>query len=176
MMAFFKGKSLASKAIMLRTFGQYSHAAWVKPDGTIYESIHKKDPITGHNGPRKGVIGDMHKTGTEVVLCSVLMQPDVNQRFIAELEDCIKRGVRYDRRGLFGWFVFHKSQSDADNYMFCSDYLMHSANRAGFKFLDDVPSWAVSPSHLSTTPLKKHIGSYFTGKEWVAPNLELCYY
>ena len=75
MLAFFKGKGLFSRLIRWRTWGIYSHVAWVEPDGTIYESWHRKDPITKRTGPRKGHIGDLHMNGTNVDLFPWIFAP-----------------------------------------------------------------------------------------------------
>jgi hypothetical protein len=172
MLAFFKGKSFFSRLIKWRTWGVYSHVGWVEPDGVIYESWHRKDLITGHNGPRRGMIGDLHKPGTQVDLFSVQLYPDQHRALITELQSCVERGVRYDFKGVFGGFVLRRAQSETDNFMFCSDYMMHAFKTAGHPLLNQVPTWQVSPSELSHSPLIRPAGGFLTGEEWSAPKLE----
>lgn len=166
MLAFFRGTSLVSRLIKWRTWGLYSHVGWVERDGTIRESWHKPDPVTGHNGPRKGLIGDLHVHGTVIDLFSVAMDGADHAALIAYMDDCIRRGIRYDMRGVLGGFLLRRDQSEDDGFMFCSDYMADAFNRIGRPLLARVPSWQVSPSDLSRSPLLKPVGTFVAGENW----------
>jgi len=144
--AFYKGTSIISKAIRWYTRGQYSHVAVILDDGRIIEAWHNPASIRIINSLSEG-----HTKGTVVDIFEVKLEDEAAA--INYALSCI--GIKYDFLGIFG-FISHK---DLDNRgkMFCSEFAMNICLKGKTKVLRRVPSYKVSPSYLSTSPLFKYV-------------------
>jgi hypothetical protein len=176
MLAYFRGKSAVSKIIKWRTWGQYSHVGWVEPTGEIFESWHKKDPITGRNGPREGHIGDIHTAGTQVDLFAVKLTHAQHEDLLHAFRFWIDQGHGYDFSAVLLGFTLRRNRSISQEKMFCSEYMQTGFKDISKPLLINCIAGQISPSTLSYSPLQTSVGSYITGQPWNTPALSLGHY
>lgn len=184
MIAYFRGKSLVSRMIRWRTWGKYSHVAWIVdrdfdytdpngrkvliPAGTIYESWHRKAKGAKRSGVRKGVAGDLHKPGTSLDLYAIELDDAQNNELLQRLEDWANDPeAGYDFRGAISGFVVRKDRAHSDKRLFCSELLMRCFSPMGIRFLINIKPWQTAPEDMSHSPLQILIGGWSTGKPWL---------
>ncbi len=182
MIAYFKGKSFFSRLIKWRTWGQYSHVAWIVdrdfdcrdqhgertiiPAGTIYESWIKKSEGAARSGVRKGMIGDLHTPGTPMDLYAIKISDQQYTRMIQELERWVQEpDAKYDFRAVLSGFILRKGSAHSENRLFCSEFLMRVFRAASFRFLINIESYQTSPSDMSHSPNQLFVGERMTGSD-----------
>ncbi len=151
MILLYKGKSAISKAIRWRTWGDYSHAAWMLRDWSVIEAWHKGG-VSHNESP-----AILHEPGTEIDVFDV---QDVDRAavhmFLAE-----QVGKKYDLAAVVRGFTFRVMRDDPDRW-FCSELIHAAARSAGLPLLDRVPDWKVHPTLLSYSPHLEHVGTIKT--------------
>lgn len=161
--ALYRGKSLMSRLIKWRTWGDYSHASWICRDGTEIEAW--------SNGIRRvEAFGADHTKGTEVHLFRVVgMTPEIADRVERMLAEVI--GTPYDYRALFG-FLLRTSWGRGDKWLFCSEVVFEFVRRAGIDLLERVKAHKVDPTLLSYSPLLLYVGAVVVGEDHLATKTE----
>jgi hypothetical protein len=179
MIAYFRGKSFVSKVIRWRTWGKYSHVAWIVgrevafaddlgrrvviPAGTIYESWHKKDKGAPRNGVRKGFAGGLHKPGTPIDLYRVKITDLHHEHLIRTLEDKLKDpNAAYDWRAVISGFALRKRKANSASRLFCSELLMDAFRRIAYRFLINIAPEQTSPADMSHSPVQQFVATWHT--------------
>ena len=179
MIGYFRGKSFVSKCIRWRTWGSFSHVAWIVerdiwiqlapgkklfvPRGTIYESWHRKAKGAKRNGARKGIAGDLHKPGTLVDLYKVNLSKKQEEKLIIALELWARDPkAKYALRAVLVGFSLRKNSAHNKHHIFCSDLLMHAFIAANFRFLINIKPFKTSPVDMSHSPKQHFIGQWKT--------------
>lgn len=161
MLAYFRGKSLVSRLIKWRTWGEYSHVAWIEPDGTIYESWHRREKGAIRNGVRKGFAGDLHTNGTPIDLYRAEMTDEQHAAFIAEMERrCRDPKAKYAFRAVIVGFIVRKFIKDYK--MFCSELMMTGMVAAKKRFLINIAPEQASPVDCSRSPQQYYVGQWLS--------------
>ena len=190
MLAYFKGKSFVSRLIKWRTWGKYSHVAWINerdflyvdlqgdsrhiPAGTIYESWHRKSKGAKRSGVRKGTAGDLHKPGTVVDLYAIEIDDAHYRELILLLEGwAANPDAKYDFRGVISGFSLRKAKAHSNSRLFCSKYLMRCLIAIRIRFLINIDTWQTSPEDMSHSPIQRFVGSWKTGSPWSGTSLPL---
>lgn len=190
MLAYFKGKSFVSKLIRWRTWGTYSHVAWIVdrdfpyidlqgdpqtvPAGTIYESWHRKSKGTRRNGVRKGTAGDLHKPGTEVDLYAIEIDDAHYRELILLLEGWVANpDAKYDFRGVTAGFLLRKNSAHSERRQFCSEFLMRCLIATRIRFLINIRPEQTAPMDMAYSPVQRFVGSWKTGTAWSRTSLVL---
>lgn len=187
MLAYFRGKSWVSKFIKWRTWGKYSHVAWIVdrdftfdysdgirtiPAGTIYESWHKKSKGARRTGVRKGVAGDLHKPGTEVDLYAIEIDDADYAELILRMEELVADpAAKYDFRGVISGFSLRKDTAHGRNALFCSRFMMKALRAIGVRFLINIEDHQTSPMDMAHSPAQRFVGSWETGNTWSRTSL-----
>lgn len=178
MIAYFRGKSLVSRAIRWRTWGDYSHVAWIVdkpvmvddkliPAGTIYESWHIQAAWDKRNGVRRGYAGDLHKPGTEVDLYTTKLPDEAEIELIRFFERlCADPHARYDFRGVISGFMLRKDTANSKRRWFCSELLMAGFFHVGKQFLLNIRPEQASPVDCSHSPDQQFVGRWETSCKW----------
>ncbi len=188
MIAYFKGKSWVSRLIKWRTWGEYSHVAWIVdrdvtvkvqtgieviiPAGTIYESWHKKSKGARRNGVRKGVAGDLHKPGTVVDLYAIEIDDAHYAELLGRLEWwAANPDAKYDFRGVISGFMLRKKSAHSECKQFCSEVLMRCLISNRIRFLINIRPEQTSPMDMAHSPIQRFIGTWKTGTAWSRTSL-----
>ena len=172
MIAYFKGKSLVSRLIRWRTWGVYSHVAWIEPDGTIWESWHRKGKGAKRNGVRRGVAGDLHKPGTMVDLYAIELSDDQHADLVAWLEWwAANPDASYDFKGVVAGFMLRKRSEHSNTRQFCSEVLMRCLRSVRFSLLINILPEQTAPMDMAHSPAQRFLGSWETGTP--LPEIEL---
>lgn len=180
MIAYFKGKSFVSRLIKWRTWGKYSHVAWIvspsfdwswlDPEGApldvaiIYESWHRKAKGAKRAGVRKGVAGDLHKPGTVVDLYIVKVDLE-NYHLGIELAENVVNDpkAKYDFRGAISGFVLRKDSAHGRRAVVCSRFCMWILDAMGIRFLINIEDYQTSPMDMAHSPAQRFVGTWKTG-------------
>lgn len=154
MILLYKGKSLVSKAIRWRTWGEYSHAAWWLRDGTVIEAWHKGG--VSHS-PSPATI---HTPGTEIDVFDFRPEAQIDldaaEKFLLE-----QVGKKYDFRAVLSGFTFRINRDNA-NRLFCSELDFLTAQAGGLNLLDRIVAAKVPPQLLSYSTELVHVGTITT--------------
>ncbi|QBG47814.1 hypothetical protein EGM51_10580 [Verrucomicrobia bacterium S94] len=183
MIAYFKGKSLVSRLIKWRTWGDYSHVAWIVdrdfsfmhhgrhyfiPAGTIYESWHRKAKGASRRGVRKGVAGDLHTPGTEVDLEAIPLSDAKYIELILYFErKAADPKAKYGFRGVISGFTLRADHAHGRDSVFCSQLIMQGFRQIGYLFLKNIMPYQTSPVDMSHSPVQMSAGKWKTGTPWV---------
>ena len=190
MLAYFKGKSFVSRLIKWRTWGKYSHVAWIVDRdfqyidlqgdeqlveaGTIYESWHRKSKGAKRSGVRKGTAGDLHKPGTVVDLYAIEIDDAHYRELIQLLEACVANpDAGYDFRGVISGFSLRKAKAHSNSRLFCSEYMMRCLIAIRIRFLINIDTWQTAPMDMAHSPAQRFVGSWKTGVPWFRTSLPL---
>jgi uncharacterized protein YycO len=142
MIALYKGKSIISRIIKSFTWSQYSHAAWIDDDGSVYEAWHRGG-VTHVNS-----ISANHTPGTLVHIYKVTNEtPEIRQAVRIFLQSQV--GLKYDWLGVFG-FVLRAHRFARQNRWFCSELVAEAYRLSGHKILN-LPSNKVFPGMLAAS-------------------------
>ena len=187
MIAYFKGKSFISRLIKWRTWGKYSHVAWIVDRefsfmhkgrhyvieaGTIYESWHKKSKGAKRRGVRKGIAGDLHKPGTEIDLEAIPLSDAEYQELILFFErKAADPKAKYGFRGVLSGFTLRKDKAHGKYSVFCSQLLMQGFAFIKFVLLRNIEPYQTSPVDMSHSPIARHVGTWLTGESFEALEL-----
>jgi len=146
--AFYKGTSWFSKAIMRISRGGYSHAAVQLNDGTIVEAGVKNGVCL-----RKSLLDDVD-INTTVDVFDVQTTPEEDEIICDFLIRQMGKG--YDFWNIIG-FVLYSSKEGRKGYdrWFCSELVVAAFRQAGINLLTRVDAWKISPTILSYSPLLK---------------------
>jgi uncharacterized protein YycO len=149
MIALYKGRSLLSRLIRWRTWSEYSHAAWVCPDGSVIEAW--KGGVRHAPGPLV-----QHEPGTEVDLFEVkglcVAKAWRVQEFLLR-----QIGKPYDYAGILGFVLAAKTENP--DCWFCSELVFAALKGVGVELLSRVPPWKVSPGMLAVSPFLKSLNA-----------------
>jgi len=141
MIALYKGKSWLSKAIRWQTRGEYSHAAWLCPDGAVYEAWSRGGVV------RSKDLSEIHTPGTEIDLFSVIVDGADVEMF---LQDQV--GKKYDFRSVTGFMTRRPELPQDQDKWFCSELIFAAIAFAGVMLLHRVAPFEVSPKMISWSP------------------------
>lgn len=192
MLAYFKGKSLVSKLIKWRTWGEYSHVGWINerdftlkdpetgkvvlfiPAGTIYESWHRKSKGAKRSGVRKGSAGDLHKPGTVVDLYAIEIDDDHYAELIMRMEEWVANpSAKYDFRGVISGFMLRKKSAHSERRQFCSEFLMRCLIATRIRFLINIRPEQAAPMDMAHSPIQRFAGFWKTGSPLSRTSLPL---
>ena len=155
MILLYKGKSLISKAIRWRTWGDYSHAAWWLRDGSVVEAWHKggvqrvDSPSTLHQPGTEIDVFDFR--GADIPVCH-----PAAEKFLLD-----QVGKQYDFAAVLRGFTFRLMRENPDRW-FCSELCHAAAKAGGLPLLSRVSDWKVHPTLLSYSTELVHIGTLTT--------------
>ena len=149
----YRGLSLASQAIKIWTWGEYSHSALGHSDGSICEAWekagvdHVSDPWVNH------------VPGTPVDVYRLKRSTPFQNNMIwsAALS---KRGCSYDWKALLGFMPATRwLWKDDPNLWFCSHYVPWACRAGGvYLFSVTTPLYKISPSKISWSPELAFVG------------------
>ena len=140
MIALYQGKSLLSRLIRWRTWSKFSHAAWIKTDGSVIEAWSPGGVRLVDN------LSTRHTPGTTVLVYDV---PGVNREVVEAF--LVKQiGKPYDYWNILG-FVFRGKIHDPHKWI-CSELVFAALLAGGVRVLN-APAWKVSPGDLSLSPV-----------------------
>jgi len=142
MIALYKGTSALSRLIRWRTWSDYSHAAWVFPDGSVIEAW--KGGVT--HAPS---ILSAHASDTEVHLFALDLT--IEQRWAIQDFLIAQIGKPYDYAGILGFLAAAKTENP--DRWFCSELLFSAVKQARINLLARIPAWKVYPGLLALSPL-----------------------
>ncbi len=142
MIALYKGTSALSRLIRWRTWSDYSHAAWVFPDGSVIEAW--KGGVT--HAP---TILSGHAPDTEVHL--FMLDLTIEQRWAIQDFLIAQIGKPYDYAGIVGFLAAAKTENP--DRWFCSELIFAACKKASVDLLKRIPAWKVSPGLLAYSPL-----------------------
>jgi uncharacterized protein YycO len=159
MIALFKGTSLLSRYIRVKTWSEYSHAAWVdEGNGEMWEAW--KGGVTCSVN-----LDARHAPGTRIDLFhvdGVTAEHTATIRAYMEAQE----GKPYDWPGLFG-FVTRRCQAPGEDQerWFCSELVYAAHLAAEIALLRNIPAWKVSPALLSYSPRARYIRTHVVGRD-----------
>jgi len=142
----FRGQDLLSRAIRWQTRSVYSHAALLRPDGSVIEAWPGE-------GVRERLIEDW--TGIDAFTIAGCTPQQWNAANIFARDHL---GAHYDWLGVLR-FVSRRDDADQKLSWFCSELVFASLQHAGITLLERIEPWAVSPGLLANSPLLTRIGS-----------------
>lgn len=144
MIALYHGRSWISRIIKTFTWSDYSHAAWIDDDGSVFEAW-------GKNGvTHVPTIDTNHTPGTPVRIYEVAGEtPQIRAAVRSFLSGEV--GRKYDWLGVFG-FVLRANRFARQNRWFCSELVAEAYRLAGHKILN-LPSNKVFPGMLAASPM-----------------------
>ena len=142
MIALYKGTSALSRLIRWQTWSEYSHAAWVFPDGSVIEAW------KGGVRHAPGIL-TQHTQGTDVDLFT--LELTVEQRWAIQDFLIAQIGKPYDYAGILGFLAAAKTENPEK--WFCSELIFAACKSTRIDLLRRVPSWKVSPGLLAYSPL-----------------------
>jgi len=179
MIGYSRGKSFSSRMIQWFTWvgkSGPSHALWIEPDGKCFESWHLKDAKTGHNGARRGTVGDVHTPGTIIELYAIQMCACEHESFITQLEQMVDRGMRYDWRGTILGMLLRANVENKEK-VFCSEMLLLAMKTSGYlqQFLLNTEPNQGAPGMMYRSPKQVKVGEYIVGEEWICPKIPIGY-
>ncbi len=146
MIALYKGTSWMSRAIRWRTWSDYSHAAWVREDGSVIEAW--------TNGVRCVTSPlDDHTPGTPIDFFDVAITPDQRRQVEAFL--MWQLGKPYDHTAILGFLT--RAKSENPDRWFCSELVFAACKSAGVELLKRIPAWKVCPGTLSLSPMLSEV-------------------
>lgn len=153
--AFYRGHSWVSRCIRWFTRSEYSHVAYIDASGAVYEAWMPRVRKTAnyHEG---------HKPGTVIDLYRCAMTWTQERAFIQYLES--KVGAKYDTRGVLG-FLSRRAGAQRAAKLFCSELILEASRHAHYPLIGRVPSYTVSPGHLSSSPLLWACGTLVTRRK-----------
>ena len=139
----FRGRGVISSLIRWQTRGAYSHAAILRPDGTIIESwqgagVRIKD-ITDWRGVDRFDVP--------------LMSPEMWASALTFADSMVGSGYDY---WAIARFVSRARMPDNQRW-FCSELVFAALAHAGLPPLARVEPWAVSPGVLATSPYLRKV-------------------
>jgi len=151
-LGFYRGRSLVSWCIKWFTRSEYSHVAYIDEMGRVYEAWSPKIRVMPsiHQG---------HTPGTIIDLFRFELTLDQEAEFVQYLLSRIDK--QYDMRGVLG-FISRRAGAQREDRDFCSELILDASRAAGVPLLRLVPSYAVSPGHLSSSPLLWSCGQVVT--------------
>lgn len=154
MIALYKGKSIVSGIIRWITWGQYSHASWIRDDYKEYESWQLSGVVFNP------LWGSRHTPGTEVDLYDFRQPLTCKELTIMEdfMRDCV--GEKYDWAGVLAFLpIIRLFKGHNDGRWFCSEFIAEALKQAG-RELYEKDSYKVSPSDIAFCPLLKCVGTW----------------
>lgn len=143
MIALYKGKSFFSKCIRLFNWSEYSHAAWIDDDGSVYQAW--KDGVTHDKS-----LSDGHTPGTVV---DIFWMPGETPEIRVLVREFLRSqlGKKYDKLGILG-FVVRATRLNRKAKWFCSELVSEAYAYAGQPLLR-LPSYKVYPGLLAASPM-----------------------
>lgn len=140
----FRPTSLIGRLIAWQTRNEYSHAALLFDDGTLYEALE-------FNGVRK--VPDWQPGAELVDIFEVSVDSDQAMREWLEKQV----GKEYDYRSVIR-FITRKQEDRKDSgRWFCSELVFAALKKGGAQVLERIEPWAVSPALLSYSPFLRKI-------------------
>lgn len=147
MIALYRGKSIVSKLIRWQTRSEYSHAAWLCEDGSVYEAW--------NSGFERNLnLGKAHLPGTVIDLFDIDGLTPEKRRVIEAYFDG-ELGAPYDYWGVLKFLS--RRDAPSDDRWFCSEVVTSGLYRAGLHIFNPgfAPPWKVYPGELAFSPLTK---------------------
>ena len=174
MLGYSIGKSLTSRLIQWFTWvgrDGPSHVMWVESGGECYESWHKKDKNTAHNGARRGFVGDLHKIGTIIELYAVPMVCCEHNDMVTQLDIMVDQVRKYDWTGAIFGFLLRSNAANNKWKLFCSEMILRGFKLIDYTFIQNTEPNQGSPGMMYRMTRQKKVGEYVVGDEWVCPKL-----
>lgn len=158
MIALYRGSGLLSRLIRLQTRSEYSHAAWVRSDGSVIEAWgcygvrHVANPWS------------IHRENEIVDLWAI---EGITRQQVREVERFLvsQLGKPYDWLAVLR-FVTRRPQPENEDW-FCSEVLMAAFWKARVAFLSAAPH-LVAPGHLPWSPLMRLVQASASPEWWRA--------
>ena len=145
MILLYKGVSRFSRVIRFFNWSEYSHAAWMDDDGSVWQAW--KSGVTHDPAISYG-----HRPGTQVEIYRVTGEtPEIRaavREFLSQ-----NKGKKYDYLGILG-FVFRAERLARKQRWFCSELVAEAYAYAAHPLLR-IPSNQVYPGMLGASPLLK---------------------
>jgi hypothetical protein len=140
----YRGKSIYSRFIKLKTRSNISHVALELSSGEVIEAKVIAGVVLVKN------FSTTHKPGTPVEVYEV---PGVGAQEEAIMEAYARKqiGKKYDKRAILG-FMFYKKQKPNDKWM-CSEITFQTFLEGGIALLKRVQAAHVSPDDVRRSPL-----------------------
>lgn len=154
MIALYKSRSLISRAIQLFTWSEYSHASYVRDDGSLEVESWWRGGVQAH-----GTLGEMHGEA-EVDLFRVAVTVEQTR----QIEEFLfsQLGRAYDLHGVAHFISRHGPHAGDQERWFCSELVFAAYAAAGIELLSRIPAWKVSPALLGCSPLLSFVGTHQT--------------
>lgn len=161
MILLYRGTSPTSRLIRWFSWGPYSHAAWRRYDGQVYEAWHKStsgswwNRLRGETRLSTGA-GELHTPGTEIDVYDVPALTAAERLEVDAWLDA-RLGRAYDWHGIIH-FLGRRPESAADRTRwFCSEWVVAALQAVGRPPLARVNAYQVSPTLLSFSPLLAYV-------------------
>lgn len=152
MIALYKNSSLVSRAIRFFTWSEYSHASYVRDDGSIEVESWQRGGVQMHGRP-----GEAHP-GATIDFFHVAVTPEQTRQVEEFLFSQV--GKAYDFHGVAHFVSRHAPHARDQERWFCSELVFASYAAAGIELLSRIPAWKVSPALLSCSPLLEFVGTH----------------
>jgi uncharacterized protein YycO len=158
MIALYRGSGLISTAIRWQTRGPYSHAAWMRRDGSVIEAwhlggvMHNASPFTLHGEDAHVDLFELKGlTGRQRDAVETFLQNQV--------------GSGYDWFGVIRFMSGVNRNNEAR--WFCSELVAEALQFAGRPVLQAEP-WKISPSTLAWSTDLRMVARDYRPREWAA--------
>jgi hypothetical protein len=152
MIALYIGKSALSRTIRVFNWSDYSHAAWVDTDGSVYQAWKKGVTHTDN-------ISEGHTPGTMVDMFAVEGETPGRSEDIREFMER-HLGAQYDWLGILGFPL--RARISRANKWFCSELVAAAYGDAALPLLLRIEPAKIYPGLLSYSPRLRHIGGTIT--------------
>ena len=150
MIGLYRGKSIPSRIVRIRTWSEYSHASWIRGNHSVIEAWWK-------GGVReKTHYSEDHTPGTLIHLFDIDLSHGEHQG----LEEFFKAqlGKKYDWMGCLHFITRRPEYARDQDRWFCSELIFAAFEHIKKPLLLRIPAYKVSPGLLSYSPLLKFIG------------------
>jgi hypothetical protein len=146
MIALYRGISLASRLIRLRTWSDYSHASWISEDFKL------EIESWGRGVQANGVPFSLHTPHTAVDLFDV---PILTAGECEGLQHFLLRqvGRSYDWPGILGFVTRRDQGAESQRKWFCSELLAAAFESIRRPLLCRIKPWRVYPGLLAYSPM-----------------------
>jgi uncharacterized protein YycO len=144
MIGLYRGVSPFSRAVQFFTRSPYSHASWVKSDGSVLEAW--RAGVTHEPSFNNG-----HTAGTLIEFFDFRHPLSADETQAIEGWLMAQVGRRYDWWSVLGFLTRRPRVNNVD--WFCSELIFAACRQAGRELLARIEPWQVYPGLLSFSPL-----------------------
>lgn len=147
MIAFYRGKSLISRIIRFINWSNYSHVAYLAPDGTCYEawrgSVQKWSGVEANAS-----LFTAHTPGTVIDLYDLVTPLTESQtaKIVAWMES--QKGKKYDYWSIVHFITRRPEWTSSQDKWFCSELVAAAFQKVGRPLLN-TDAWKIYPGMLA---------------------------